>query len=112
MGSLTGFYMCMVMVPVFWLTALFFALGGEKAANWLSGFRWLPEEERAGYDRKRMAADSRNDFLLWGTVMLLGALGSLWISGYAAAAAYLIWAVLFFRNVHLDMDKAFGKYKK
>ena len=81
-------------------------------ANWLSGFHWLPEEERARYDRKRMAADCRNDFLLWGAILFLGALGSVWISGYAALVAYLVWAVLFFRNVHLDMDKAFGKYKK
>ena len=109
---MSGFYMCIVLVPVFWLMALFFALGGEKAANWLSGFHWLPEEERARYDRKRMAADCRNDFLLWGAILFLGALGSVWISGYAALVAYLVWAVLFFRNVHLDIDKAFGKYKK
>ena len=30
---MSGFYMCIVLVPVFWLMALFFALGGEKAAN-------------------------------------------------------------------------------
>lgn len=107
-----GFYMCIMMAVIFFLIALFFALGKERAANWLSGFHSLPEEERVKYDRKRMAADTRRDFLLWGAIMLAGALVSLWISGYGAAAAWAVWLVLFFKNVHLDEEKAFGKYKQ
>lgn len=106
-----GFYACIMMMTFFFLMALFFALGRERAANWLSGFHSLPEEERAKYDRKQMAADSRNDFLLWGFIMLAGALAALWISEYGAGAAFLVWLVLFFRNVHLDEEKAFGKYR-
>ena len=109
--SLIGFYACIVMVPCFWLLSLFFALGRERAANWLGGFHWLPEEERAKYDRARMARDERNASFLWGIIMLLGAMGAMWISGWVALAAYGIWMVLFFKDVHLDMDKAFGKYK-
>ncbi len=106
-----GFYMCVILVPVFGACAAFFALGKERAADFLSGFHFLPEEERAKYDRRRMAADARNDFVLWCVVMLFGALCSLWISGYAAVAAYVIWIFLFFKNVHMDMEKAFGKYR-
>lgn len=108
---MTGFYACIIMVPCFWLLALFFAIGRERAANWISGFHSLPEEEREKYDRARMAGDERNACFLWGTVMLLGALGARLISGYMAVAAYGIWLVLFFRDVHFDMEKAFGKYR-
>ncbi len=106
-----GFYACIIMVPCFWLLALFFALGRERAADWLSGFHSLPEEERAKYDRARMARDERNASLLWGAVMLLGALGARWITGWAALAAYGVWLALFFRDVHWDIEKAFGKYR-
>lgn len=106
-----GYYACIIMVPCFWLSAAVFAIGKERAANWLSGFHCLPGEEKAKYDRARMALDTRNDFLIWGGVMLAGALGARWISRFMALAAYGVWLVLFFRNVHLDIDKAFGKYK-
>lgn len=108
---MTGFYACIIMTAFFWLMAAIFAVGRERAANWLSGFHALPEEEKALYDRKRMAQDSRNDFLLWGAVMFVGAVCSLWISGYAAAAAYAAWLVLFFKDVRLDAEKAFEKYR-
>lgn len=106
-----GFYMCAALFPVFLLLALFFGLGGERAANWLSGFRSFPEEERAKYDRRRMAADARNSFLLQSGIMLFGAAASLWISGYAAIVVYGIWLICFFRDVHWDEEKAFGKYR-
>ena len=101
----------MMLAVCFWIFALFFALGKDKAADWLSGFHGLPEEERAKYDRKRMAEDARNQFLLWGLVMLAGAGTAQCISGWGAAAAFVVWLVLFFMNVHLDVDKAYGKYK-
>ena len=58
-----------------------------------------------------MAKDERNACFLWGLIMLLGAGAALWITGWAALAAYGIWMVLFFRDVHLDTDRAFEKYK-
>lgn len=106
-----GFYACIVLVPFFGVLAVFFALGKEKAADWISGFHSMPKEERAKYDRARMALDTRNDLLLWGGIMLIGAVGARWISGLVALVAYGVWLVLFLRGVHLDMDKAFGKYK-
>ena len=83
-----GFYLCMVLAAAFLLLGSLFALAGEHGANWLSGFSLLSKEERARYDRKRMAADQRNAFWLWGGVMLLGAAGSRWISGYVAIGAF------------------------
>lgn len=106
-----GFYLCMVLAAAFLLLGSLFALAGEHGANWLSGFSLLSKEERARYDRKRMAADQRNAFWLWGGVMLLGAAGSRWISGYVAIGAFAVWLVLFFREVHLDTESAYGKYR-
>lgn len=106
-----GFWSCIILAPCFLLIALFFALGKESAANWLSGFNFFSEEERAKYDRKRMAADARNASFLWGVIMLLGAAASWWLSGYAAIAAYGVWLILFFRDVHWDAEKAYEKYK-
>ena len=79
---MVGFYACIVMVPCFWLLALFFAVGRERAANWLSGFHGLSKEEKAKYDRARMAKDERNACFLWGLIMLFGAMGAMWISGW------------------------------
>ena len=52
----------------------------------------------------------RNSLFVWAAVMLAGAAGSRFISGYFAVAAYVVWIVLFFREVHLDARKAFEKY--
>ena len=52
-----------------------------------------------------------NAGFLWGVIMLLGAAASWWLSGYAAIAAYGVWLILFFRDVHWDAEKAYEKYK-
>ncbi len=42
--------------------------------------------------------------------MLIGAVLSFFITPYMAIPAYVIWLVLFFKEVHLDARKAFEKY--
>lgn len=106
-----GFYSCIVMVPAFWILALIFGIFKERAAKLLSGFNTLPEYEQEQYDRAWMARDERNNFLLWGGIMLAGAAGSL-VWPYAAVPAYCLWLILFFKGVRLDARKAFQKYKK
>lgn len=83
----------------------------EKGAKLISGFNSLPKREQEKYDQAQMSKDMRNSFTLWTFIMLIGALASLH-SGYAAIAAYVIWLILFFREVHLDPHKAFDKYLK
>ena len=104
-----GFWMCFVMVPFFAVIALIFAIGKEKSAILISGFNSLPKREREKYGKARMARDMRNSFALWSLVMLIGAVASL-LSGYAAIVAYLIWMILFFREVRFDPHMAFEKY--
>ncbi|MBO5030633.1 MAG: hypothetical protein J6D08_01900 [Lachnospiraceae bacterium] len=42
--------------------------------------------------------------------MLAGALVSYFITSYAALIAFIVWGILFFKDVHIDAHKAFEKY--
>lgn len=104
--------MCGGMSIIFWGMALLFSLLKGKAAILISGFNTMPKEQRKQYDRERMSKDQRNAFILWAVILGGGSLLSeLTSSKNAAIAACIIWLVVFFRDVHLDEEKAFGKYK-
>lgn len=106
-----GFYMCIVMAPIFAVTALVFALLKGKAAILLGGFNSLPKKERETYDQEQMARDNRNSFILWTIILLIGAVASYFLSTWCGVLALIIWLILFFKDVHLDARKAFEKYK-
>lgn len=103
--------MCIILTPCFWLVAILFMLLKEKAAVLVAGFNSLPKAERDKYDKKRMVQDYYRQFWGWGALFLAGAGLCLLISGYMAILIFGLWLVLFFRNVHFDEEKAFGKYK-
>lgn len=105
-----GFYMCIIMTAFFAVTALLFGIMKEKSAKLISGFNMMPKEEQDLYDKAYMARDMRNSFMLWGGIMLAGAIGSYAASGYIAVIAYVVWGILFFRDVHVDARRAFKKY--
>lgn len=104
-----GFYMCIVLVPVFLILVLIFGIGKERSADLIAGFNSLPKAERERYDKAKIARDKRNSCSIWTLIMLIGAVASLW-SGYAAIVAYILWIILFFKEVHLDPHKAFEQY--
>ena len=54
--------------------------------------------------------DIRNQCFMWAIIMLAGALLSCFLTPYMAIPTYIIWLVLFFREVHFDNHKAFKKY--
>ena len=105
-----GFWCCIALVPVFFITAILFAVFKGKCAKYITGFSSLPKKEQPLYDQEAMARDVRNSYLLYSLIMLLGAVFSVILSPYSAAAAYFIWGYFFFREVHLDPYKAFEKY--
>lgn len=45
-----------------------------------------------------------------GRKYLIGAVLCYFISEYTAIAAFIVWIILFFRDVHFDTEKAFAKY--
>lgn len=59
-----------------------------------------------------MSINQRNAFLVWAVILGTGAILSYFISQQIAIAAFIVWFVVFFKDVHLDEDKAFGKYTK
>ena len=54
----------------------------------------------------------RNSLFIWAIILFLGAILSYYISKYCAIIASIIWIVIFFKDVHIDSEKAFRKYKK
>lgn len=107
-----GAVMCSLLGGLFLLMGALFAALKEKAAMLISGFNTLPPEKRALYDTARMSRDQRNSFLLWAAVLAAGAALSLLVSQGFAIAAFAVWLVLFFRDVHFDAEKAFAKYRR
>jgi hypothetical protein len=106
-----GSIVCGMLCAVFLLFALLFTLLKEKGAMLVSGFNTMPKEERARYDTAKLSRDQRNAFVLWAIIFGLGAVFSYFLTQYLAVAAFAVWLVVFCKDVHLEAEKAFGKYK-
>lgn len=89
-----------------------FTAPGESAVRLISGFGSLPPEKRALYDTRRMRRGRRNSFLLWAAIFASGAALSLFAAQGLAVSAFGVWPILFFKDVRLDAEKAFARYKK
>lgn len=107
-----GAIACCLFCGVFLLLGIVFASLRERGVRFISGFGSLPPEKRALYDTERMWRGQRNSFFIWCALFAAGAALSLLISQYFAAAAFAVWLVLFLKEVHIDAEKAFAKYKK
>ncbi len=79
---------CIAMGVVFSILLVLFVILKGKGAMLVSGFNMLSKEERKNFDTERMCADQ------------------------VAIIAWGIWLILFFKDVHMDTEKAFGKYRK
>jgi hypothetical protein len=102
----------MILAFAFGVLGVTFFLLKEKGAILISGFNTLQKKEREEYDQKKMSANMRNSFLLWFGILFLGAVLSYFYSKIFAMIAIGIWLILFLKDVHLDTEKAFNKYKK
>lgn len=105
-----GFWMCGVLVFPFLLIGILFAIFKEKAAKFVSGFNSLSKDEQEMYDKAHISRDIRNQCFVWSAIMFIGSVLSLIITAYMAIPAYIIWLILFFKEVHFDNHKAFEKY--
>ena len=105
-----GFWSCIILVIPFMIIGVLFAVFKEKAAKFISGFNSFSKEEQALYDKAHISRDIRNQCFVWTIIMLAGALLSYFLTPYIAIPTYIIWLVLFFREVHFDNHKAFEKY--
>ena len=105
-----GFWMCAMLTILFLIVGVLFAVLKERGAKLVSGFNSLPKAEQALYDRAYISRDMRNQCLTWAAIMLAGALLCRFVTDYMAIPAFVVWAVLFFKEVHFDVHKAFEKY--
>lgn len=105
-----GVWLCGVLVLPFLLVGIFFAVFKEKSVRFVSGFNSLSEKEQEMYDKAYICRDIRNQCFIWSSIMLIGAVLSYFVTAYMAVPAFIIWLVLFFKEVHFDAHKAFEKY--
>ena len=105
-----GFWSCIILVIPFLIIGVLFAIFKEKTVKFVSGFNSFSKEEQALYDKAHISRDIRNQCFMWAIIMLAGALLSCFLTPYIAIPTYIIWLVLFFREVHFDNHKAFEKY--
>lgn len=106
-----GFYACLILAIIFGILTFVFFLLKDKGAILISGFNSLSKRDREFYDVAKLSRDQRNTMFIWTIIMCVGALFSLFISQYFAVIAYVIWLIVFFKDVHFNTEKAFGKYK-
>lgn len=103
-----GFCTCTILALLFLILSIIFALLKEKGANYVSGFNTLNHPEK--YDKAYISRDMRNQCFIYFVILSIGAVLSNFISSYIAIPTYIIWAIIFFKSVHLDAEKAFEKY--
>lgn len=105
-----GFWFCIILAISFVIIGVLFAIFKEKASKFVSGFNSFSKEEQALYDKAQISRDIRNQCFKWTVIMLAGVLLSYFLTPYMAIPTFIIWLVLFFREVHFDNYKAFEKY--
>ena len=106
-----GTAVCLILGVFTLIVALFFLIGQEKSARFISGFSTMPKEEQAKYDKKKMSKDMYILFQQLTLIALCGGICSLWEQKIVFLFG-ILWLIRFFREVHLDNEKAFGKYRK
>lgn len=103
-----GFVACITLAVLFLVLGIIFALLKEKGAYFVSGFRTLNHPEK--YDKAYISLDMRNQCFIYFVILSIGAILSYFISAVISIPTYIIWAIVFFKSVHLDAEKAFEKY--
>lgn len=106
-----GVILCLQLAGIFFILAVIFAIFKDRAAILIGGFNTIPQQDRDSYDKHKMSLDMRNSLLLWTFILLIGAALSYIFSPYFGGAAFILWIVVFFKDVHFNTLKAFAKYK-
>jgi hypothetical protein len=102
---------CLLMMGIFLLLGLLFALLKEKACMLISGYNFKTAEERKDYDEERLSRDMRNFLFVCGGIFLLGGIAAFLWGIVCFWISLIVWLIYFFKNVHMDDEKAFGKYR-
>ena len=112
--SETGIHLAIILAAagtLFLIFAVIFAARKEKACRLIGGFNFFTEERQAKYDRAAIARDYQKLFMRWTAGAFLFAVLALWLAWWALGAAFLPFLISLGREMHLDAEKAFKKYK-
>lgn len=101
-----------VMSGLFGLLGVIFLIFKEKACILISGYNFKTKKEREKYDEVRLSKDERNFFFICAVIHFIGAITSIFFGKLYVWIAFLVWFIYFLKNVHLNSEKAFDKYKK
>ena len=96
---------------LFGALAAVFAVKKEKACSLIAGFNFLTEEQQARYDRAAMARDYQRLFTVWTVGAFVFALMCPWLCWWAFGAATALFLFSVGKEMHIDYEKAFEKYK-
>lgn len=99
-----GMYICGTVV------FLFAAQG--KGSDFYLWLQFLFQRKREKYDMDRMVKDQADSFALWTVVLFAGFILGLTVHAFCSAFLFVTWVLLFFKDVHLDADEAFEKYRR
>lgn len=97
-----GSIACASLAIIFGILAITFTILKEKGANLISGFNSYSKEKRQEYDVLKMSIDQRNSFFIWTGIFTVGAILAYLLNEYISIAAFVVWLVLFFKDVHMD----------
>lgn len=89
----------------------FFSILKGKAAVFIPGFLSIPEEKRKQYDTDRLVRDVRDSFAVSALVLAAGFVLGITVHVFCSAFLFVMWILIFFKDVNLDKEQAFEKYR-
>lgn len=102
---------CLLTACVLAVGWYFFSLLKGHAAVFVIGFLSIPEEKRKQYDTDRLVKDVRDSFAVSALVLAVGFVLGITVHVFCSAFLFIMWLLVFFRNVNLDKEQAFEKYR-
>ena len=96
---------------LFGVFAVIFAVKKEKACKLIGGFNFFTEAQQAQYDKAAIARDYQKLFTVWTIGAFVFAPLCLWLDWWAFGAAFILFLFSLGKDMHIDAEKAFEKYK-
>ena len=96
---------------LFGVFAVIFAVKKEKACKLVGGFNFFTEAQQARYDKAAIAKDYQRLMTWWTAGAFLFAVLCLWLHWWAFGAAFILFLFSVGREMHIDAEKAFEKYR-
>ena len=96
---------------LFLVFAIIFAVRKDKACKLVGGFNFFTKAQQARYDKAAIARDYQKLMTGWTIGAFLFAILCLWLDWWAFGAAFVLFLISLSKEMHIDAEKAFEKYK-